>query len=171
MITVLRLNHRIGRDIRITTHVALVSRAFGASGMYYTGQRDNSLEKSTNNINPVWGGNFFIEHIDDLNAFFEKNKAKMVHLTMYGLSVDTEIEKIRKNKDLMIIVGGEKVPTEIYFKADYNIAIGNQPHSEVSALAVFLHEYFKGKELKQVFSDAKRTIIPTKAGKKIVKSK
>ena len=30
MINVLRLGHRIGRDKRITTHVALVARAFGA---------------------------------------------------------------------------------------------------------------------------------------------
>ena len=30
MINILRLGHRINRDKRITTHVALVSRAFGA---------------------------------------------------------------------------------------------------------------------------------------------
>jgi len=30
MITVLRIGHRISRDKRITTHVALVARAFGA---------------------------------------------------------------------------------------------------------------------------------------------
>ena len=31
MIIVLRIGHRIGRDKRITTHVALVARAFGAN--------------------------------------------------------------------------------------------------------------------------------------------
>jgi tRNA (cytidine56-2'-O)-methyltransferase len=31
MITVLRIGHRLGRDKRITTHVALVARAFGAN--------------------------------------------------------------------------------------------------------------------------------------------
>ena len=30
-INVLRLDHRIGRDTRITTHVCLTARAFGAS--------------------------------------------------------------------------------------------------------------------------------------------
>ena len=33
MITVLRIGHRISRDKRITTHVALVARAFGADNI------------------------------------------------------------------------------------------------------------------------------------------
>ena len=45
-ISVLRLDHRLPRDERITTHVALVARAFGASEMIYTGQYDSGLEKS-----------------------------------------------------------------------------------------------------------------------------
>jgi tRNA (cytidine56-2'-O)-methyltransferase len=32
-ITVLRLSHRVGRDERVTTHVGLTARAFGASGI------------------------------------------------------------------------------------------------------------------------------------------
>ena len=33
MITILRIGHRISRDKRITTHVALVARAFGADNI------------------------------------------------------------------------------------------------------------------------------------------
>ncbi len=44
MIIVLRLNHRIGRDPRISTHVALTSRAFLADKICYAGQKDSSLE-------------------------------------------------------------------------------------------------------------------------------
>ena len=44
MIEVLRLGHRISRDKRISTHVALVARAFGASKIYYTGQKDKSMK-------------------------------------------------------------------------------------------------------------------------------
>ena len=33
-INVLRLDHRIGRDTRITTHVCLTARAFGASKVW-----------------------------------------------------------------------------------------------------------------------------------------
>jgi len=38
MIEILRLGHRKKRDARLSTHVALVSRAFGASKIYYSGQ-------------------------------------------------------------------------------------------------------------------------------------
>ena len=79
-----------------------------------------------------------------------------------------EIEEIRKKtskKNVLIIVGGEKVPGEIYEEVDYNIAITNQPHSEVAALGIFLHEYFHGKYRK--FKDAKNKIIPQKHGKKL----
>ena len=64
------------------------------------------------------------------------------------------------------MIGGEKVPGEVYGLADYNIAVTNQPHSEVAALAVFLHEYFSGKELDKKFR-GRLKIVPQAAGKKI----
>ncbi|MCK4952399.1 tRNA (cytidine(56)-2'-O)-methyltransferase, partial [Candidatus Bathyarchaeota archaeon] len=73
-----------------------------------------------------------------------------------------------KNKDVLIIIGSQKVPREIYQLVDYNIAIGNQPHSEVTALAIFLDRLFKGKELKKKFENAKLKIIPQKRGKKVI---
>ena len=42
-VNVLRLDHRIGRDTRITTHVCLTSRAFGASKIYLSGEEDHKL--------------------------------------------------------------------------------------------------------------------------------
>ena len=41
-VNVLRLDHRIGRDTRITTHVCLTSRAFGASKIYLSGEEDHN---------------------------------------------------------------------------------------------------------------------------------
>jgi tRNA (cytidine56-2'-O)-methyltransferase len=69
---------------------------------------------------------------------------------------------------LLVIVGGEKVPPEAYRLADWNVAVTNQPHSEVAALAVFLHEYFQGRELRKRFERARRRIVPQARGKKIV---
>ena len=40
---VLRLGYRKGRDPRITTHLALVSRAFGADGFMLSGDEDKEL--------------------------------------------------------------------------------------------------------------------------------
>ncbi|HEX69064.1 MAG TPA: tRNA (cytidine(56)-2'-O)-methyltransferase, partial [Candidatus Bathyarchaeota archaeon] len=51
----------------------------------------------------------------------------------------------------------------------FNVAIGNQPHSECSSLAVFLDRLFEGKELEKEFENAKLKIIPQARGKKVVK--
>ncbi|MBU0898813.1 MAG: tRNA (cytidine(56)-2'-O)-methyltransferase, partial [Nanoarchaeota archaeon] len=78
------------------------------------------------------------------------------------------MRKIPKNKNLLILVGGEKVPGEVYQMADLNIAVTNQPHSEIAALALFLDMYFSGKELDKKFTKAKLRIIPQEKGKKIL---
>ena len=44
----------------------------------------------------------------------------------------------------------------------------NQPHSEIAALALLLHEYQKGAELKRSFPRAKIKIRPCAKGKDIV---
>ena len=64
-------------------------------------------------------------------------------------------------------MGAEKVPREIYELADFNVGIGNQPHSEISALAILLDRIQEGKQFKKEFLNAKRTIIPTKKGKNV----
>jgi len=50
MITILRIGHRISRDKRITTHVALVARAFGAEKIYID-QKDTKIEEKFSNNN------------------------------------------------------------------------------------------------------------------------
>ncbi len=47
---ILRLGHRISRDKRISTHCGLVSRAFGANGIIYAGEKDKDLMKSVKNV-------------------------------------------------------------------------------------------------------------------------
>ncbi len=167
MITVLRLGHRPQRDKRITTHVCLVARAFGADKVIIS-TRDVKVEETVRDVVSRFGGNFEIKSgIPWKNVIREFNGIK-IHLTMYGLPIDETIEKIPKDKDLLIIVGAEKVPREIYDLADYNIAIGNQPHSEVAALAIFLDRYFEGGELKREVN-GRWKIIPQERGKKVIK--
>ena len=165
-ITVLRLGHRIFRDQRITTHCALVARAFGADEIIYTGEKDSETEKSVNSVVKRWGGNFKIRYEKNYKKILNNWKGKIYHLTMYGKNIDNV--KI-PGKDLLIIVGGEKVPSEIYQLADMNIAIGNQPHSEVAALAIFLDRIHKGKQFKKQFKNAKLEIIPQDKGKKLLR--
>lgn len=49
-VNVLRLDHRIGRDTRITTHVCLTSRAFGASKIYLSGEEDHKLMENVETL-------------------------------------------------------------------------------------------------------------------------
>jgi len=93
-----------------------------------------------------------------------------VHLTMYGVHVDEVIEQLRSlGRDLLVIVGAEKVPRVFYELADFNVAIGHQPHSEVAALAVFLDRLFGGRELRLICPDAKLYIVPQQRGKRVVR--
>ena len=72
MVSVLRLGHRIERDKRLTTHCALVSRAFGAEKMFYTGDKDSILEESVKKISRAWGGDFVIEYVKDYRKLIMK---------------------------------------------------------------------------------------------------
>ena len=171
MIIILRLNHRIFRDKRITTHVALTARAFLADKLYYSGEKDSNFEQGISKVSMQFGSKFEVEYCKDPIKFLGENKNKftIVHLTCYGLNVQSQINKLKK-KDLIIIVGGEKVEPVYYKLSDYNIAITKQPISEVSALAIFLHLLNNGKELNHEFRDAKVKILESEKGKKVVKN-
>ncbi|MEM2897647.1 MAG: tRNA (cytidine(56)-2'-O)-methyltransferase, partial [Candidatus Bathyarchaeia archaeon] len=84
------------------------------------------------------------------------------------------IEEIRKSeRDILVIVGSQKVPRSFYSLSvsDYNLAVGNQPHSEIAALAIFLDRLFKGEQLVANFKDARLKILPSLRGKKIIYNK
>ncbi len=170
-IYVLRYGHRPERDKRITTHVALVARAFGAHGFILADIIDQKIAQTIRKVQERWGGNLYFEMGVNTRRYineWKKRGGKIIHLTMYGLHIDDVIEEIRKIKeDILIIIGAEKVPRYFYEVADYNVAIGNQPHSEVAALAVFLDRYYQGKELHLTFPNAKIIIEPSPKGKKV----
>ncbi len=174
MITVLRLGHRQKRDERVSTHVGLVSRAMGVDEIIYSGEEDSGVIESVVSVKERWGGKFSVKYENNLGKVIEihrKKKFCIVHLSMYGMPLKKKIAKIRKNKKLLVIVGSEKVPPEVYKMADFNISITNQPHSELAALAIFLHELQKGKELDKKFPKAQLKIVPQERGKKVVELK
>lgn len=166
MITVLRIGHRISRDKRITTHVALVARAFGADKIIID-TKDNKIEDNVRSICARFGGDFEIESGVDKKKIIKEWGGVIVHLTMYGEKLNKSIDEIDKNKDLLIIIGAEKVPPQIYEMADFNVSVGNQPHSEVAALAVFLDRYNIGNWNEKQFN-GKIEILPSNKGKKVV---
>jgi tRNA (cytidine56-2'-O)-methyltransferase len=171
-IEVLRIGQRIVRDDRVTTHVALVARAFGASKIYMT-EINPEIKDTINKINTTWGGKFEIDFITNWKDVIisKKNTSKIIHLTMYGQNINKIQENIQKEEDVLIVVGAEKVPRYIYDKSDYNVSIGNQPHSEISALAILLDRIQNGIQFEKKFDDSKRVIIPSENGKNVIQNK
>jgi len=173
-VVVLRWGHRL-RDERLTTHVALTARALGASGIILTDVKDEKIKKTIDEVVENWGGSFFFRMGIQLKTILKDWRIKdgvVVHLTAYGENIQTSdvIQRIQAfGKDVLVIVGSQKVPSEFFSKetSDFNVAVGNQPHSECSSLAVFLDRYFGGKELEKMFKNAKLQIVPQKHGKKL----
>lgn len=155
----------------MTTHAALVSRAFGSDKIYMS-EVDDSLKQTIEDVSSRWGGrsDFKVEIVGgwrEVIKDWKKDGGKVVHLTMYGIHIDDAISNLRRENTILVVIGAEKVPREMYDLADYNIAIGNQPHSEVAALSIFLDRMFRGKQFEKEFKDAKLKIIPTAKGKRV----
>ncbi|MFC7203930.1 tRNA (cytidine(56)-2'-O)-methyltransferase [Haloferax namakaokahaiae] len=169
-VAVLRYGHRPGRDDRMTTHVGLTARALGADRVIFPDNAGQSLE-TVEDITGRFGGPFTVELTDSLNAVIRNWEGKVVHLTMYGervQDVEEDIREAQADEPLLVVVGGEKVPFEVYDEADWNVGVTNQPHSEVAGLAVFLDRLFDGRELDRDWEDAENTVIPMATGKKVV---
>lgn len=178
-IVVLRWGHRPRRDARLTTHVALAARAFGANGLVLSDIEDSKIKETIEKVTRNWGGPFFFEMGTPWRKTVRDWKAKgglVIHLTAYGENIETGhvLERIKtSDKNMLVVVGSQKVPSEFFSKAvsDFNVAIGNQPHSECASLAVFLDRFFEGKELMANFQNAKVRIAPQRRGKKLVSEK
>jgi tRNA (cytidine56-2'-O)-methyltransferase len=169
-VCVLRLGHRPFRDKRVTTHVGLAARAFGADGMYLAAD-DPGVAGTLRDVAARWGGSFFVEDGVSWKSCIRSWKEKggtVVHLTMYGLPVREVIGEIRARDEILVVVGAEKVPGEVYGLADFNVAVTGQPHSEVSGVAVFLDHLFDGAELDRTYPDAELKIEPSERGKRTV---
>ena len=170
-VSVLRLGHRLVRDDRTSTHVALVYRAFGCKKIYMA-HSDNRIVGTIQDMNERWGGQqeFKVELVNDWRSLirsWKSNAGNVVHLTMYGINLRKALPQIKIKSNILVVVGASKVPREVYSMADYNVAIGHQPHSEVAALAVFLDRLFEGRELDKCFKNAKMSIIPSQADKRV----
>lgn len=176
-VVVLRWGHRPQRDARLTTHVALTARALGAVGIILSDIEDGKIKETIEKTARSWGGSFFFEMGIPWKRVVKEWRAKggiVVHLTAYGenIGASSVLERIRAcGKDVLVVVGSQKVPGEFYSErvSDFNVAVGNQPHSECASLAVFLDRFFEGKALKRSFRNARMRIVPQERGKKIVR--
>jgi tRNA (cytidine56-2'-O)-methyltransferase len=173
-IYVLRLGHRPERDKRITTHVGLVARAFGANGFILEGACDDNVLNSIRGVIRRWGGEMNVGCTENGKLYVREWKASggsVIHLTMYGIPVDFAVEEIASDpRPKLIVVGAEKVEPYYYEESDWNVAVTNQPHSEVAALAVFLDRLFRGWEAYTRYPRARLKVHPARRGKRVVSS-
>ena len=175
-VSVLRLGHRRGRDKRITSHLGLTARAFGADEVILAGEKDESAIETWRSVSERFGGDFECRYEANPMSFLRRfakdagdgKPGQIVHLTMYGESWRESLSSIESNRPMVIVVGGTKVPGEVFRLANYNISIGNQPHSEVAALGVFLEsligqidesKHFQGGEIQVVPSVDRKQVI------------
>jgi tRNA (cytidine56-2'-O)-methyltransferase len=173
-IVVLRWGHRVHRDARLTSHVALAARAFGASGFILSDTIDEHLRATVEKVTNAWGGEFRFDMGKPWKKAVNEWKASfgiVVHLTVYGENIQTSdvLTRIKNSgKRVLLIVGSQKVPPAFYSAevSDFNVSVGNQPHSECAAVAVFLDRFFGGQELSRGFAGAKIRVVPQERGKK-----
>ena len=166
-VDVLRLGYRRGRDPRITTHLALVARALGSDGFLLAGDDDQEMFDNLNSVSERFGGELDTEHVSGLGHLKKhvENGGVAVHLTMYGEPFRQAIPKIRRDRPLIIVVGGAKVPGDVNKICQHNVAVGNQPHSEVAALALFMDAWFGESGSERSFKDARLVIEGVNGGK------
>jgi tRNA (cytidine56-2'-O)-methyltransferase len=168
-VEVLRLGHRAGRDPRLTTHLALAARAFGARRMWLH-PPDPALAERIRSVSERWGGNFQIDGCEEWKRSVREFDGTTVHLTMYGLPLERVVERLRHKARILVVVGGAKVPSELYSMAGLNVAVGNQPHSEVAALSVFLTQV-AGPPSPSHWKGAEQSIVPSARGKRVRKAR
>lgn len=164
---VLRLGYRKGRDPRITTHLALVARAMGADGFLLAGDEDKEMFENLESVSERFGGSLETSHVKGMGHLKKhvQDGGVAVHLTMYGEPFRKAIPKIRRDRPVVIVVGGAKVPGDVYKICQHNVAVGNQPHSEVAALALFMDAWFGESASEKKFEDARLIIEGTNNGK------
>ncbi len=167
---VLRLGHRPQRDKRITTHVCLTARALGARRVRIA-EEDDHVVASVSDVAKRFGGDFEVEGGTGWKGPVKQWKeagGQVVHLTMYGERLGDAIPSIQAGpEDVLIVVGAEKVPADLYDLADHNVAVGNQPHSEVAALALLMDRLRDGDWEDDSFPGAEINVQPSPRGKDV----
>jgi tRNA (cytidine56-2'-O)-methyltransferase len=170
-IVILRIGHRVFRDSRVTSHVCLTARAFGADGVIIADQEDKAVESTIRDVTQRFGGPFQVSSGTPWRKTvrdWKESGGRIVHLTAYGLPLPKLMPQImREEADLLVVVGSEKMPGEMFKISDWNVSVTSQPMSEVAALAVFLDWYHQHEEFDREFSEARLKIVPSKSGKEI----
>ncbi|MEF8873991.1 MAG: HD domain-containing protein [Candidatus Thermoplasmatota archaeon] len=164
MSSVLRLGHRPGRDKRMTTHVGLTARAFGMEKMFLP-EMDSKVKNTLDDVTERFGADFSVKEEKDWRGLIKEWDGDVIHLTMYGSDIDDFFSE-QEIKNPLIVVGSQKVPRDVYDLSDFNVSVGNQPHSEVAALAVFM-DRFHNRSIPETTA-GEMSVLPSDSDKRVV---
>jgi tRNA (cytidine56-2'-O)-methyltransferase len=126
--------------------------------------KDERVVEGVRDVTKRFGGPFEIHDGAPLRKTLKEFQGTKAHLTMYGLPLPEVIPRIPLDRDLLVVVGAEKVPREVYELVDHNVAVGNQPHSEVAALALFLYA-LRGNDVFSKRFEGQLEVEPSARGK------
>ncbi len=143
-------------DYDTALDLSLASRAFGASSIVFTDPKIDykKIKRYINKINKSMGGEFEVKfNANGRSLLREKRVYKTVYLTLGGKMLKDNIRVLRNYRNLILVVSSKDLN---YLKelSDFTISITKQPHSSVSAVAVFLHSFYEGRELSISFKNA-----------------
>ena len=108
-ISVLRLGHRRERDKRITSHLGLTARAFGADEVILAGEEDESALETWRTVTTRFGGSFDCRYEAKPMAWLRRfaqdagdgEPGVIVHLTMYGEPWRAAVGVIERNRPMV----------------------------------------------------------------------
>jgi tRNA (cytidine56-2'-O)-methyltransferase len=131
---------------------------------------DAPLTARLDAVSRAWGGAFEVVPTPDWRRAVRAFDGSVVHLTMYGLPLERVLPRLRRARHLLVVVGGAKVPPELYRLSSVNVAVGHEPHSEVAAVAVLL-ERLLGVPGPVGAGAAPRRVLPRARGKRVVETR
>lgn len=138
--------------------LCLTSRALGASEITFVGKQDTRLVRHLGRLSTKWGGKFRVNYVKNYREVLKQSaKYKKVYLTRLGEPLQSKNYMLRTYKNIVLVVtpSDGKKENQISRVADFNISVSSQPHCSTAAVAIFLHEYYEGRELAMHFENAK----------------
>jgi tRNA (cytidine56-2'-O)-methyltransferase len=128
---------------------------------------DDDVADTVEDVNERFGGDFTVEEEASWRPLIRDFEGPSLHLTMYGQRHDEVLDAVDEPTEVLLIVGSQKVPSDVYDLATHNVAVGNQPHSEVAAIATILCDLQGSKQLYADREGADLVIEPSNGEKRV----
>lgn len=150
----------------------MAARAFGASNVTFVSKKNPKLIRHFKTLNRKWGGNFSVEFTNNWREHVRSKKNyKVVYLTRYGIPINKIEYSLKTYKNILVIVTVTETAKKLMDISDFNVSITSQPHAAASAVALFLHHFFEGRELALHFENAEYKVVPEERKVHVEKSK